>query len=104
AYHVARLARAVQDELAPYHQQREAWVRELGASRPPTADEARGGVVQEVWTVRPEHVAEFVRRIGEVAEIHVTVQYAPVPLSALDGTALTPADLLALDKLVDGSA
>lgn len=88
AYHVARLTKFAGEHLADFHQQHDGHVRELGV-------EVDGQI-----TVTQENRAEFDTRMQELASIPVTIPWEPIDIAQLGAVDITPADLIALDALV----
>lgn len=90
AYKVAKVCQALASETKFYHQAHQALVLELGAK------DAEGNV-----TVLPENLEVFGQRMGELADVPVTLNAAPIDLAVLDGkVSMTPADLAMLGPLV----
>lgn len=100
AYTLSKLAKLVREETSVYHQQRDALIKELGASREPTAAETALGMQGPVTEVTPENRTAFFARVAELAAIPVTLAWTPVELAALDGIPMSGADLLALEPLL----
>lgn len=100
AYHIAKLTRLVAEEVAHFHAERMALIRELGVTRAPTPEEQARGQAGAVVQVAPEHVETFQARIQELAAIEVTIAWGPISLALLDGQSIAPADLMALGNLI----
>src|SRR5512142_1510425 len=99
AYTVRKLIGLVAQELRPWHEQRTAWIRELGEP------DAQGGL-----RIPPARVPDFLRRLAEMADITVTLPWGPIPFAALDHAEdptthqpvkVPASDLLALGPLLD---
>jgi hypothetical protein len=88
AYHIAKLLKFVGTHLADYNEQRVAHVKELGA-------ETDGN-----FTVTKENWPEFDKRMQELFAIEVTIPWKPVTFEQIAAIAISPADILALDTLV----
>jgi hypothetical protein len=89
AYHVAKLTRLAKVEIRHFLDQRDALVRELGATN------GDGSTVQ----VTPENVAEFQRRLTELAAVDVTIAWGPLPFAELPAE-IAAGDLLRLGALI----
>jgi len=104
AYQVAKLTKAVAEELRHFHEQREALIREFGTSRPSTPDErARGGdeTVIQVLASGPRW-GEFLAQARELSLVPVTLQVPPFDLATVPNLEIAATDLLQLGVLVVG--
>lgn len=102
AYQVARLTRCVRAETKFFTDTRDALIRELGAPSAPNEAERSAGLT-EIIRVKPEHTAEFNRRIMELVAVPVTLTRSPLDLTALieAGVSLSGGDLLRLGALLN---
>lgn len=94
AYHVAKLVRLVREETRVFHEQRDAFIRELGEA---SVANAHG---EQTITVKPANWPEFQKRIRELAAIAVTIAWGPLTLDMFGEESIAAADLLALGPLV----
>lgn len=88
SYHLSKLVRLIEIELAIFNERRESLVKELGQPLDGQSDSFR---------VPPEQARAFGARLKELCEIPVAVPWGPFDLSALGADhKITAADLLAL--------
>lgn len=100
AYHVAKLCTLVRAELRPFHEQRQAHIKELGEERDPTPAEAAQNMGQRVMAVTPKNWPEFERRMAELVAIEVSLRYGPIDLASFVAVEVSAGDLMALGPLV----
>jgi hypothetical protein len=89
AYHIAKLARLVKEEVRHFNDKRDSLIRELG--------EMNGN---NTMKVKPENMEEFVKQINELASVKIEVNWKPIPLDEISGNEITGSILLKLDSLV----
>ncbi len=92
AYRVAKVSRAVAEELKYFHEQRNTLVRDHGTPVDGT-DEIRVLQTSDKW-------GTFVDRVRELAAVPVTLTIAPLDLTTIPDLRMSPADLLLLGPLV----
>jgi hypothetical protein len=100
AYHIAKLLRAVREETAHFHAERNALVERWGDERDATPIEQKDLGAARLRAVRPEHIAEFVAAVEELSALTVEIAVAPLTLEALGAIDVPAADLLALGPLL----
>jgi hypothetical protein len=100
AYRLAKLARTVSPEVAHFHQQREALIREYGGEREPTDAERANGATS-IFEVGREHLATFTEKLAEVQAVEVAIDAAPLTIEELGHVDVSGSDLLTLGPLVD---
>lgn len=102
AYRIAKLAKAVADELRHFQEQRNALVTEYGSERPAATPEERaqhGETVRYIDPTAPDWWT-FVARLQELAAVPVSLPLDPIDLTTVEGLEITAADLLQLGALV----
>lgn len=93
SFHVARLCRKVASEFRLFEEQRAALVRRLGEPMGTNGD----------MRVAPQHLAEFISQVDEVAAVVVTIDCPPLTRAELEGVpqlALSPEDLLLIEPFL----
>lgn len=100
AYHIAKLARLVAQEVDLFNQQRNALIKELGDERDPTAVEQAAGQIGRVMQVKTEHQAAFFTRAKELADLEVTIPWRAINLAEIENLVISAADINALGALV----
>lgn len=100
AYHIAKLARLVGQEVAIFRDKQNALIKELGAERDATPAEKAAGHPDRVFQVTPENQPDFATRIKELGDIEVTLPWKPIDLSMLGDQTISAADIMALGDLV----
>lgn len=98
-YHVAKLSRLVAAESRHFTQQRAALFLELGVERESRTPEERTQHGSTVREIPAEKIAEFQRRLGELAMVSVTIDWNP--LRSTDLPSAKAADLLDLGPLCE---
>lgn len=88
AFRIQRVIRVVQPELQSYEEQRLKLVHELGEK----GEDGR-------TIVTPENMPAFNEQLEALWAEEVELHYKPLPIKDLGNTAVTAADLLALDWL-----
>lgn len=99
AYQVSKLLRIVPTETKHFHEQRNAFVKELGKERPATPLEKKQYGQDTITEVIESKVPEFKRRVEELGAIEVMLDAALLPLADIDGIDISAADLIALEPL-----
>lgn len=94
SYQVIKTLRQVQAETKLFHEQRAAWIKELGQERPATL--AEGGQ-DTVFQVPPANRPEFMRRLNELGAVTVDLLPRKIHLSGIEVSAM---DLLALEPFI----
>lgn len=102
AYHVAKLTKAVGEELQHAQTQRQALVREHGSERPAATPEEHARYGATVLSIDPSAPgwSAFVAKAQELAAVPVSLPLEPFDLSRIADLQITPADLLQLGPLV----
>lgn len=99
AYRFAKLARALNPEVAHFHKEREALIRELGAERDVSEAERATGA-SSIFEVKRENIPTFNERLAEVQAVEVSLDVPPLTIEDLEHVEVSGADLLALGPLV----
>lgn len=104
AYRVAKLTKALAEELQHVQAQRNALVKEYGTERPATPQERpqHGETVHSVDPSMPGWPA-FVARAQELAAVPVVLPLEPFDLTTVPALEITPADLVQLGPLVSAN-
>lgn len=100
AYHIAKMARLVAQEVDIFNQRRNDLIKELGEERDPTAAEQAAGHIGKMRQVKPELQTVFHARITEFAAIEVTIPWRPINLAEISDLVISAADINALGDLV----
>lgn len=100
AYHIAKIARLVDQEVAIFYQQRNDLIKELGEERIATAAEQAAGHIGKVMQVKPERHADFHARVKEFATLEVTIPLRAIDLTDITDLAISASDINALGDLV----
>ena len=93
SYNIARLLMTLQREFVPAEEARVALIRKHSGP-----GETVNGQMQ--WSVLPENHEACMAELKVLAETEVEIDRRPLPLALLEGTQLTPADMVALGPLV----
>lgn len=104
AYQLAKIARAVKIELEHFHEQRLAYVKELGTERDATPDERASGLHGRLTAVLPDRLDEFQQRVTALGALDVTIPGVPLTLADLAGIDIAAGDLLVLDMFIKDGA
>ena len=104
AYDVKKIRQLVRPELQHWHDEREAFIKELGAEREPTAAERIRFGAGKVMAVKPEHEPAFQQRMAELAALAVSIAWQPIDLSTAGSVAISAHDLEVLGPLVTAGA
>lgn len=88
AFRLKRVVRVVQPELQAYEEQRLKLVHEFGEK----GEDGR-------TIVTPANMPAFTEQIEALFNVDIEVNFKPLPIADLGDTAVTAADLLALDWL-----
>jgi hypothetical protein len=97
-YHLAKLSRLVEAEVKLFHGQREALIETYGTERPTRPEDRQA--TDTVREVMPDKRAEFVKRLGEVCAVQITIPWGPIRSSDIPES-VTPGDVIALGPLCE---
>jgi hypothetical protein len=103
AYHIATLRRLVAIETKHFHEQRNAFVMELGAKRAVTKAEQKMGHT-EIIEVTPANRGEFKSRVDKLSAVEVELAAKPLNMADLVDAAISSNDVQALEPLLAGAA
>jgi len=103
-YHISKLLRLLRVETQLFEQQRIAAVREFGTPRPATDEERARGNGEEITQVPPARMTEYLRKVTELQQLPITIDWAPLTIEAFGDQRLTGIDMLALGPLVMNGA
>lgn len=73
SYNIKRLIRKIRPELDTYIEARNSLITELGEEDPKTKN----------ITVKPENSQEYARRLGELLDVEVEIDFEPIKISDL---------------------
>lgn len=100
-YHVAKLARLVEAEVAIYVEKRKALIEEFGDERKPTAAEQKiHGPAPITEVSDPKKFKKFTKQLNELGETDVVINWSAVRLSELSEIDLSAETLLQLGNLI----
>jgi hypothetical protein len=99
AYHVGRLLKIVQIETATFHEQRNAFIKELGVEREATPDEVKTTGQTKLIEVTPENAEVFAARMKDLSDIDIKISDWLLTLDLLEGVKMTAIDMVLLDPL-----
>ena len=96
AYQLSKLLRLVPAETKHFHEQKNAFVKELGKERDctPLERQRHGPTITEVT---PENRAAFFAKIEELSTLAVALDAQTVPLADIEDITISAADLIALE-------
>lgn len=98
SWRMARVLRAVQDNLKEYEVERQRLVQELGVSRDPSPEEASLNGGQPVTYIPADKLQQFIEALTPIVMTEVTVNCHPIPLADLGD--ISARELLALGPFV----
>ena len=99
AYHVAKLAKYVREELKLFTAQRTALITELGEERDATETEQAQGNQGKVHQVKPDNIPEFQKRISELGAVKATIAWGPITIEMLGDEKVPAMELMQLGEL-----
>jgi hypothetical protein len=95
-YDISKIFGLVWNETEIFRSRHNALVKELGAAREPTPEEAAAGQ-KMILTVTPENQKQFEERLeavgNELKDIEVTIPWAPLRLEAFEKLTASEADI-----------
>lgn len=101
SYHIAKLARLVDQEVKALNTQRDDLIKELGEDVTPSAEEQAKGM-SPYQRVKTEHLVSFRDREKELHAVEVTIPYGGIPAAWLKDKELAPEVFYGLEPLLVG--